>query len=329
MKNSNNFNVYPQGVHQAQSAVRINIRTTAEGDDPDESNDDGSDTGPAALGPGRHERQMWDTLGLSPARPRAQSTVPNRREIGPDRSQPKSRIPIPIKRIPAKDRWAMVPIEHGEPVDTYDGPRSRTGRPVTPVNRFVGLSSEMAIDGDKTILEPKTVKEALAGKDATKWIKSMESEIDNIESKRTWIETKLPEGRKAVGCKWVFKVKTDADGKVVKYKSRLVAQGFSQIPGIDYEETFAPVGRTTSLRMLLTIAATNNLEVRPADVEGAYLNGKLDVELYMAYPEGMTPKKGCDALRLIGSLYGLKQSGRTWWIELRKGLEGLGFKRTE
>jgi hypothetical protein len=124
-------------------------------------------------------------------------------------------------------------------------------------------------------------------------------------------------------------VKTDADGKVVKYKSRLVAQGFSQIPGIDYEETFAPVGRTTSLRLLLAIAATNDLEVRQADVEGAYLNGKLDVELYMAYPEGMTPKKGCNALRLVGSLYGLKQSGRTWWIELGKGLEALGFKRTE
>jgi hypothetical protein len=74
----------------------------------------------------------------------------------------------------------------------------------------------MAIDVDKSILEPKTVKEALAGKDATKWLASMESEIDNIESKGTWIETKLPEGRKAVGCKWVFKVKRDADGKVVK-----------------------------------------------------------------------------------------------------------------
>jgi hypothetical protein len=89
------------------------------------------------------------------------------------------------------------------------------------------------------------------------------------------------------------------------------------------------VGRTTSLRLLLTMAATNDLEVRQADGERAYLNGKLDVELYMAYPEGMTPKKGCDALRLIGSLYGLKQSGRTWWIELGKGLEALGFMRTE
>jgi hypothetical protein len=260
--------------------------------------------------------------------PQVVEPTPSIAEV-PIQSQPKSRIPVPSRRIPARDRWAMVPIEQGEPVDTYDGPRSRTGRPVRPVNRFVGLSSEMAIDGDKTILEPKTVKEALAGKDAAKWLASMESEIDNIESKGTWIETKLPEGRKAVGCKWVFKVKTDADGKVVKYKSRLVAQGFSQIPGIDYEETFAPVGRTTSLRLLLTVAATNDLEVRQADVEGAYLNGKLDVELYMAYPQGMTPKKGCNALRLVGSLYGLKQSGRTWWIELGKGLEALGFKRTE
>jgi hypothetical protein len=260
--------------------------------------------------------------------PQVVEPTPSIAEV-PIQSQPKSRISVPSRRIPARDRWAMVPIEQGEPVDTYDGPRSKTGRPVRPVNRFVGLSSEMAIDGDKTILEPKSVKEALAGKDAAKWLASMESEIDNIESKGTWIETKLPEGRKAVGRKWIFKVKTDADGTVVKYKSILVAQGFPQIPGIDYEETFAPVGGTTSLRLLLTIAATNDLEVRQADVEGAYLNGKLDVELYMAYPEGMTPKKGCDSLRLVGSLYGLKQSGRTWWIELGKGLEALGFKHTE
>jgi hypothetical protein len=161
--------------------------------------------------------------------PQVVEPTPSIAEV-PIQSQPKSRIPVPSRRIPARDRWAMVPIEQGEPVDTYDGPRSRTGRPVRPVNRFVGLSSEMAIDGDKTILEPKTVKEALAGNDAAKWLASMESEIDNIESKGTWIETKLPQSRKAIGCKWVFKVKTDADGKVVKYKSRLVAQGFSQIP---------------------------------------------------------------------------------------------------
>jgi hypothetical protein len=203
------------------------------------------------------------------------------------------------------------------------------GRPIRPPNRFAGLASEMAIVSDGSMREPRTVREALSGPDSNKWLSSMESEIKNIESKGTWIETSLPEGRKAAGCKWVFKVKTDADGNVVKYKSRLVAQGFSQVPGVDYAETFAPVSRTTSLRLLLTIAATNDLEVWQADVEGAYLNGKLDVELYMEYPEGVRPKTGCDALRLLGSLYGLKQSGRTWWIELGKGLEALEFKRTE
>lgn len=77
------------------------------------------------------------------------------------------------------------------------------------------------------------------------------------------------------------------------------------------------------------MAATNNLEIQQAEVERAYLNGKTHVEVYMAYPEDMTPKKGCNALRLVGSLYGLKQSGRTWWIEPGKGLEALGLKRTE
>jgi hypothetical protein len=100
-------------------------------------------------------------------------------------------------------------------------------------------------------------------------------------------------------------VNTDADGKLVEYKSGLVAQGFSQIPGIDYEANLC-AGRTTSLRLLLTIAATNNLEVRQADVEGAYLNDELDVELYMAHSEGLTHKRGCDALRLVGALHGSK-----------------------
>jgi hypothetical protein len=183
------------------------------------------------------------------------------------------------------------------------------GRPIRPPNRFAGLTSEMAIVSDGSKREPRTVREALSGPDSNKWLSSMESEIKTIESKGTWIEASSPEGRKAVGCKWVFKVNTDADGNVVKYTSRLVAQGFSQVPGVDYAETFAPVSRTTSLRLLLTIAAANDLEVRQADVEGAYLNGKLDVELYMAYPEGVRPKTGCDTLRLLGSLYGLKQSG--------------------
>lgn len=99
------------------------------------------------------------------------------------------------------------------------------------------LASEMAdvlgVDGSSP-LDPKSVSEALSGPNSEAWLASMESEIANIEGKKTWIETKLPPGRKAVGCKWVFKVKEDGDGQVVKFKSRLVAQGFSQVPGVDF-----------------------------------------------------------------------------------------------
>ena len=117
----------------------------------------------------------------------------------------------------------------------------------------------------------------------------------------------------------------------MKIKARLVAKGFLQVPGVDFEETFVPVGRTTSFRILLSIAASANLEIYQADVEGAYLNGKITQEIYMEFPEGIEPMgTGTNtALRLKGSLYGLKQSGRTWWIELGAGLAELGFKKLE
>jgi hypothetical protein len=140
---------------------------------------------------------------------------------------------------------------------------------------------------------------------------------------------KLPRNKKVIGCRWVFKRKRDADGKVVKYKARLVAQGFTQIWGENYTDTFAPVGRAVSLRTMLAIAASRDLELLQADVEGAYLNGKIEEEIYMKIPEGLAAKDGCDCVRLDKALYGLKQSGRQWWLELGSKLELLGFKRLD
>jgi hypothetical protein len=105
--------------------------------------------------------------------------------------------------------------------------------------------------------------------------------LSNLQIKETWQEVKGPQGRAKDGARWVLKIKRDAEGNIMKYKARLVAKGHSQIPGIDFEETYAPVGRTTSLRILLAIASTLDLEVHQADVEGAYLNGKLDIDVYM------------------------------------------------
>lgn len=133
-----------------------------------------------------------------------------------------------------------------------------------------------------------------------------------------------------MGCKWVFKRKLDANGNVAKYKARLVAQGFCQQPGLNYEATFAPVSRSTTFRLLMTLAATYDLELHQADVEGAYLNGDLDRDIFMRVPKGYTPQNpGTTALKLNKTIYGLKQSGRKRWKVLGAALEEIGFKRCE
>ena len=204
---------------------------------------------------------------------------------------------------------------------TSTGPNARTAYLASEV----GCALSTGFDKD----EPKTLQEALVGPYRPQWKAAMDNELKNLTSKGTWQEVLMPKDRKKVGAKWVLKIKRNADGKIAKYKARLVAKGYSQVPGIDFEETYAPVGRTTSLRILLTIAATLDLEIHQADVEGAYLNGTLDVDIYMEYPEGVTPKKGCDGLLLKKALYGLKQSGRTWWRELSNKLSTIGFHRLE
>jgi hypothetical protein len=121
----------------------------------------------------------------------------------------------------------------------------------------------------------------------------------------------LPPGKFAVGCKWVYKIKTRADGLVERYKAHLVAKGFAQEYGIDYEETFAPVARLTSVRSLLAVAAVRHWQLFQMDVKNAFLNGDLTEEVYMHLPPGYhhPPHKVC---RLRQALYGLKQAPRAW-----------------
>ena len=134
----------------------------------------------------------------------------------------------------------------------------------------------------------------------------------------------LPKGRKAIKCRWVFAIKADG-----RYKARLVAKGYSQIHGIDYEETFSPVARFESIRFLIAHAALENWEMHGMDVETAFLNGDLDEVLYITQPEGFK-KKGKDehkVYRLRKAIYGLKQASRQWYLKFNKTLEKHGFKR--
>jgi len=159
---------------------------------------------------------------------------------------------------------------------------------------------------------------------AADWTKACEYEIDALSKNKTWELVDLPSGRKAVKSKWVFKLKADG-----RHRARLVAKGFTQIPGIDYDETFSPVARFESIRLLLALAALEDWEIHQLDVKSAFLNGVLDEEIYMEQPQGfiITGKEN-QVCRLKKAIYGLKQASRAWNQQFHGVLTGLGFTRT-
>ncbi|CAI7829747.1 unnamed protein product, partial [Closterium sp. NIES-54] len=134
--------------------------------------------------------------------------------------------------------------------------------------------------------EPATLKEALESSDAEEWKKAMESELKSIEENGTWELVELSEGRKEITSKWLFKIMSDADGKIERYKSRLVAKGYLQKEKMDYKELFAPVVKPTTLRTLLAGAVIKDWVVKQMDVTTALLNGVVEEEIFMAQPEG-------------------------------------------
>ena len=174
--------------------------------------------------------------------------------------------------------------------------------------------------------EPTTMQEARLSDHAAEWKVATDSEYNSLIENKTWELVELPPGRKAVGCKWVFKLKHAGDGTVERFKARLVAKGYAQKYGIDYDETFSPVVRFSSIRFLLAFAVQNDLLIHQMDVETAFLNGKLDEEIYMQQPEGYV-KPGEEHLvcKLQKSLYGLKQSSRCWNKASRECIEKIGF----
>ena len=179
-------------------------------------------------------------------------------------------------------------------------------------------------------LEPRTLEEAKGRSDWPMWEEATAKEMGSLEAAKTWEIVERPSGKNIVGCKLVFKIKKDSQGHIQKYKARLVAQGFTQVYGIDYTETFAPVVNLASLRTILATAARNDWPIEVFDFNSAYLNGKLEEEIFMELPEGY---KGLDrrhyVLKLRKALYGLKQGGRTWYKALYNALTKLGFQRSD
>ncbi|CAJ2634277.1 unnamed protein product [Trifolium pratense] len=178
--------------------------------------------------------------------------------------------------------------------------------------------------------DPANLQEALSSMDADLWQEAINDEMDSLESNKTWHLVDLPPGCKPIGCKWILKKKLKPDGTVEKYKARLVAKGFRQRENIDFFDTFSPVTRITSIRVLISIAAIYNLIVHQMDVKTAFLNGDLEEEIYMEQPEGFVihgqETKVC---KLDKSLYGLKQAPKQWHEKFDNLMILNGFRLNE
>lgn len=177
--------------------------------------------------------------------------------------------------------------------------------------------------------EPKNVKDALSSDDESKWREAMKEEYDSLLENDAWILVDRPRDRKVVKNKWVFKLKRGADGEQCRFRARLVAKGFSQEYGIDYDETFSPVIRNSTFRALLALATELNLDIDHVDVVTAFLNGDLEEEIYMEQPESFVKQGQSNKVCLLKkAIYGLKQASRVWNKKLHNVLIEIGYKRS-
>jgi hypothetical protein len=162
--------------------------------------------------------------------------------------------------------------------------------------------------------------------DWPKWLEAIQLELASLQVMGVYTEIDhLPPGKKAVASKWVLDIKRDQNGEIMKYKARLIAKGYTQIPGQNFNHTFAPVAHWDSIRFVLSLAATHDWELRHIDIKTAYLNGILQEEVYMKRPEIL----GVGFWRLNKALYGLRQAGREWYFKIDNSYHEMGMKRCE
>jgi hypothetical protein len=168
------------------------------------------------------------------------------------------------------------------------------------------------------------VIQALRRPDRLHWLKAIESEYNSLLLHDTWHAINPPKGRRPIGVKWVLKIKRLPDGRLDKYKARLVVKGYSQVQGLDYDLLFAPVAKRTSLLYFLHFVASEDLECHAIDYNTAFLNGALDEDIYIEQPELYNDGSG-KVLKLNKALYGLKQAPRQWYKALTTKMRQVGF----
>uniref|UniRef100_A0A2N9IKJ5 Integrase catalytic domain-containing protein n=1 Tax=Fagus sylvatica TaxID=28930 RepID=A0A2N9IKJ5_FAGSY len=264
-----------------------------------------------------------DRLGIVYSTPQVQTGV----------EQPIIEVPQAADDIPVDQVVQALPRTFEQQVEPYtsqeyDGTTlRRSTRPkksAIPDDYVVYLQeSDYNIGAEN---DPESFSQAMSCKESELWYNAMKEEMNSMKSNGVWDLVELPNGVKAIGCKWVFKTKKDSLGNIERYKARLVAKGFTQKEGIDYTETFSPVSKKDSLRIILALVAHFDLELQQMDVKTAFLNGDLEEEVYMKQPEGFPSSDGEHLVcKLKKSIYGLKQASRQWYLKFHNVISSFGF----
>ena len=216
--------------------------------------------------------------------------------------------------LTSEEEWMLIIL------DEINQPGRPTTRSRTRLANFCGSFSFVSM------LEPSKFDEAMMDPD---WLSAMLEELNQFERNKVWSLVDRPDPKKhnIIGTKWIFRNKQDEDGLVVRNKARLVAQGYTQIEGIDFGETYAPVARLESIRVMLAFANHNDILLYQMDVKSAFLNGEIEEEVYVKQPPGFEDPKNPDMVyKLHKALYGLKQAPRAWYDTLKDFLLKKGFK---
>jgi hypothetical protein len=221
------------------------------------------------------------------------------------------------KRKPA---WARELIQDGEKYGVPQGTTRLVKRP-KPFSSYTALMCDLLEE------EPTCFEEVIQRKE---WADAMTEEYQSIMKNKVWEIVPRPKNKDVVSSRWLFKIKHAADGSIEKYKARFVAHGFSQKEGIDYEETFAPVARYTSIRTIITLAAKMKWKLHQMDVKTAFLTGVIEEEVYIEKPQGFEVEDNkSHVCRLKKDLYGLKQAPRAWYGRIDSFLTSLGFTKSK
>jgi hypothetical protein len=224
---------------------------------------------------------------------------------------------ISHKRNPA---WAREPIQDGEKYGVHEGTTRNVKRPKP-------FSSYMALMCDLLEKEPTCSEESIQKKE---WEDAMTEEYQSIIKNNVWEIVLRTNSKDVVSSKWLFKIKHVVDGSIEKYKERFVAHGFSQKEGIDYEETFAPVARYTSIRTIIALATKMKWKLHRMDVKIVFLNGVIEEEVYIEKPQGFEVEdEKSHVCKLKKALYGLKQDPRAWYGRINSFLTSLGFNKSK